>query len=173
MKQDRCTLQVWKRHFTSLVCKWNLQVINLRKTFLRHFVSASLVPPKNVASCTRQCTLARLNFSISHIFQLQHHQFRRHRFQHHLFNCAKQCILARFALLLLLLLLLLLARFAHHFSFVSMHYSARSSLECIVGAQLNKWYWNWWRRNWWCRDWETWDIEKLWDFEMIKNNSDI
>ena len=28
------------------------------------------------------------NFSISHDFQSQHHQFRRHRFQHHLLNCA-------------------------------------------------------------------------------------
>ena len=29
--------------------------------------------------------------------------------------------------------MLLLARFARHFSFVSMHSSARSALECIVG----------------------------------------
>ena len=49
MKQDRCTLQVWKRHFTSLVCKWNIQMINLRKMFLSHLVPASLVPPKLVA----------------------------------------------------------------------------------------------------------------------------
>ena len=37
LKIDKYTFQFWKRHFTSLICKWNLQGINLRKTLFVTF----------------------------------------------------------------------------------------------------------------------------------------